>query len=123
MSSHNYEVIAVLADHLGVDPLAIEGRQRLEEDWGLDGLDLALLVNRLEDTLDIQISEEALDPLRTVADFEVVVRKARGLVTDDLGLGAGVTSSLREEVRRMPARTRRNWVHRQTRRTLRNHIA
>lgn len=66
---------------------------------------------------------DPLDSSRTVADLQRLVEQAPASSADEPELGAPVTSSLREEVRRAPRRTRRNWVHRQTRRTLRGHAA
>jgi acyl carrier protein len=120
---HGARARIALANHLGVDPLAIEGRQSLEDDWGLDALDLAIIAMRLEDAHLIEIARVALDELRTVADFESLVRRAAVSDDDALGLGASVRPSLRETVRRSPRRARRSWMHRQLRRALRNHAA
>jgi acyl carrier protein len=103
-------VVAALARHLDVDPLAIEISQRLDGDWGLDTLDLALLALRLEELLDIEIPLSALGSVATVADLVVVARAAADRADDELGLQL-VHPSLRARIRRrtrpQPARVRR----------------
>ncbi|MDB4937523.1 MAG: hypothetical protein JWP87_4495 [Labilithrix sp.] len=124
MNESRYDVVIfTLADYLGVDPLAVEGRQRLDEDWGLDELDLAIVAFRLEDAFEIKIARHALDDVRIVADLEALVRRAPMLLDDELGLGTSVRPALRETVRRSPRRARRSWMHRQLRRAMRGHAA
>jgi acyl carrier protein len=69
-------ITLALAEHLDVDPLAIEGSQDLENDWGLDALDLVLLAIRIEDRLEIRVPLARLETARTVGDLERVVRTA-----------------------------------------------
>jgi acyl carrier protein len=116
-------VTAALADHLDVDPLAIVGTQDLEDDWGLDALDLVLLALRVEDMLDVRVPLDALEGARTVADFARVVRgaerptalEAREADFPPTTPGAGPT---RERMRR---RGRRTWEHRAHRDARRAH--
>ena len=93
-------VIAALARHLGVHPGAIEGRQLLEDDWGLDALDLALIVARLEDSrgLAIEVEHDTLATLRTVSDLVELLRAAS---TPHPARAPAVTlrASVRDEVR------------------------
>jgi acyl carrier protein len=116
-------VVLALAAHLGVDALAVESRQDLEVDWGLDALDLALVALRLEDALEIEIPGSSLDTVRTVGDLEAAVRRAPSTQCDELGLALTVGPSLKERIRRGPQRARHGWQHRQLRRALRSHAA
>jgi acyl carrier protein len=116
-------VVLALAAHLAVDPLAIESRQDLEEDWGLDALDLAFVALQIEDALEIELPGSALDAMRTVGDLEAAVRRAPSTQCDELGLASTIRPSLRETIRRGPQRARGGRNHRQLRRALRRSAA
>ena len=55
-----------LADELGVDPQVIEPGTRFKEDLDADSLDLYTLVQELEDTYGIAISDEDAAKILTV---------------------------------------------------------
>jgi acyl carrier protein len=114
---HDFVIVA-LAHHLGVDPVAIEGRQLLEDDWGLDSLDLALIASRFEDAarLAIDIDREQLDALRTVAELVALVHHAPAF-PDERVMGAALRPSVREHLRRSPRRARHVRFERLFRRT------
>jgi acyl carrier protein len=63
---------AHLADELDVDPSEIEEDTRFKEDLEADSLDLYTLVQELEDTYSVRISDEKAAEILTVgqaADF------------------------------------------------------
>ncbi len=65
---------AHLADELDVDPSRIEEGSRFKEDLEADSLDLYTLVQELEDTYSVRISDEQAAEIMTVgqaADFVV----------------------------------------------------
>ncbi len=65
-------ISAHLADELDLDPERIGEGTRFKEDLEADSLDLYTLVQELEDTYGIRISEEQAAEIRTVgqaADF------------------------------------------------------
>jgi len=57
---------AHLADELEVDPARIEDGTRLREDLGADSLDLYTLVQELEDSYGVRISDEEAARILTV---------------------------------------------------------
>jgi acyl carrier protein len=61
-----------LADELDIDPAAIDEGSRFKEDLEADSLDLYTLVQELEDTYSVRISDEQAAEILTVgqaADF------------------------------------------------------
>jgi acyl carrier protein len=63
-----------LADELDIDPTRIEEGSRFKEDLEADSLDLYTLVQELEDTYSVRISDEQAAEILTVgqaADFVV----------------------------------------------------
>jgi len=67
-------VCFALALHLEVDPSEIREEQRLEEDLGLDPLDLVLVVLRLEELGEGEFPVGDLEGITTVHDLASVVR-------------------------------------------------
>jgi acyl carrier protein len=68
-----------LADELEVDPAAISESTRFKEDLEADSLDLYTLVQELEDSYGVRISDEQAAQIRTVGqavDFVLSVRGA-----------------------------------------------
>jgi len=57
---------AHLADELGVDPARIEFATRYREDLAIDSLDLYTVIQELEDTYGIAITDEQAVGLQTV---------------------------------------------------------
>jgi acyl carrier protein len=75
-------ISAHLADELDVDPAAIEEGTRFKEDLEADSLDLYTLVQELEDTYGVRMSDEQAAQILTVGqavDF-VLAHEVR---TDD----------------------------------------
>lgn len=65
---------AHLADELDLDPDQIGEQTRFKDDLGADSLDLYTLVQELEDTYGVQVSDEQASEILTVAqavDFVV----------------------------------------------------
>ena len=67
-----------LADELEVDPAAISEATRFREDLEADSLDLYTLVQELEDTYGVRISDEQAAHIRTVGQAVDFVRSATG---------------------------------------------
>jgi acyl carrier protein len=55
-----------LADELEIDPARIEPATRFREDLSADSLDLYTLVQELDDTYGVRISDEQAASIRTV---------------------------------------------------------
>ncbi|HZS32568.1 MAG TPA: acyl carrier protein [Methylomirabilota bacterium] len=71
----------VMADRLGIAPEQITPEARLAEDLGLDSLDAVELAIAVERRFEIEVAEEELARLQTVADMLALVESrtaARG---------------------------------------------
>lgn len=76
MSSDEIEIVRfALAFHLERDPASIDCAQRLEDDLGLDPLDLVLVVLRLEELGEIEFPIADLEGLKTVGDLVALVER------------------------------------------------
>jgi acyl carrier protein len=75
-----FEVVrAHLADELEVDPQTISEATRFKEDLDADSLDLYTLVQELEDSYGVRISDEQAAQIRTVGQaVEFVLRVSGG---------------------------------------------
>ena len=62
------KIIALTAEHLGIDADSISETSSFKEDLGVDSLDLFELVMELEEEFGIEIPSEDLENLATVAD-------------------------------------------------------
>ncbi len=63
------KVRAIICDQLEMEEDAVTMESVLLEDLGADSIDLADLVMTLEDEFDLEISDEELESIRTVADI------------------------------------------------------
>ena len=63
------KVRAIICDQLELDEDVVTLDSVLLEDLGADSIDLADLVMTLEDEFDLEISDEELENIRTVADI------------------------------------------------------
>ncbi len=63
------KVRVIICDQLELDEDAVTLESVLLEDLGADSIDLADLVMTLEDEFDMEISDEELENIRTVADI------------------------------------------------------
>jgi acyl carrier protein len=62
------EVIAVIAEQLGVDKAEVKLDSSLIEDLNADSLDLTELIMTLEEKFDLEITEGQAEKLKTVRD-------------------------------------------------------
>jgi acyl carrier protein len=58
----------ILAEQLDLDPDSIQMDSRLLDDLGADSLDVVDLVMAIEDEFSIEVSDEALENMTTIAD-------------------------------------------------------
>jgi acyl carrier protein len=73
MNAHSQLRLA-LSMHLGIAPEAIDENQHLERDWGLDPLDVILVVLQLEELAEVDLPVADLEHVETVGDLEATVR-------------------------------------------------
>lgn len=81
-----------LADELEVDPDSIHESTRFREDLGADSLDLYTLVQELEDSYGVKISDEEAAGILTVGQAVDFVL-ASGLAAEATGSDASLPSS------------------------------
>lgn len=62
------EVIAIVAEQLGVDRNEVDSTKSFIEDLNADSLDLTELIMTLEEKFDVEISEDKAEKLKTVKD-------------------------------------------------------
>jgi len=72
------EVIALVAEQLGVDPSEVTPEKSFVEDLNADSLDLTELVMTLEEKFDIEIAEDKAESLKTVRDVIDFVNVIKG---------------------------------------------
>ncbi len=62
------KIITIVSQHLGIEAGTINGESRFVEDLGADSLDLVDLVMELEDSFEIEISDNETSKFKTVND-------------------------------------------------------
>ena len=62
------KIAAMIADQLGIDATTIQPESRLIEDLKADSLDVVAMVMEMETEFGIEIPDEDLTKLKTVAD-------------------------------------------------------
>ena len=62
------KIAAMIADQLGIDASTIQPESRLIEDLKADSLDVVVMVMEMETEFGIEIPDEDLTKLKTVAD-------------------------------------------------------
>ena len=62
------KIAAMIADQLGIDASTIQPESRLIEDLKADSLDVVAMVKEMETEFGIEIPDEDLTKLKTVAD-------------------------------------------------------
>jgi acyl carrier protein len=72
------KVRSILAEQLGVDLAEVTPDARILDDLGADSLDVVEMVMSLEEAFDIEVPDEDVEELRTVADVERYVTRAAG---------------------------------------------
>lgn len=60
----------LVADQLGIDIAEVAPTATILDDLGADSLDVVELVMSLEDTFDIEVPDEEVEGMRTVADIQ-----------------------------------------------------
>ncbi|HIG68781.1 MAG TPA: acyl carrier protein [Myxococcales bacterium] len=63
----------LVSDQLGVDVSKMKSEANIIDDLGADSLDVVELVMAIEETFDIEVSDEEAEVLRTVGDVEAFV--------------------------------------------------
>jgi acyl carrier protein len=63
----------LVSDQLGVDVSKMKSEANIINDLGADSLDVVQLVMAIEETFDIEVSDEEAEGLRTVGDVEAFV--------------------------------------------------
>ena len=63
----------IISEQLEVDPAIINEGSSLTGDLGADSLDLVDLAMSVEDEFDIELSDEALEKIKTVGDLVAFV--------------------------------------------------
>jgi acyl carrier protein len=68
----------ILAEQLGVDLAEVTPDARILDDLGADSLDVVEMVMSIEEAFDIEIPDEDVEELLTVADVERYVTRTAG---------------------------------------------
>ena len=66
-------VRALVAEQLGIDIAEITPKASILDDLGADSLDVVELVMSLEDAFDIEVPDEEVEGMRTIADIQQYV--------------------------------------------------
>jgi acyl carrier protein len=66
----------ILAEQLGVDLAEVTPDARILDDLGADSLDVVEMVMSIEEAFDIEVPDQDVEELRTVADVERYVTRA-----------------------------------------------
>lgn len=78
------EVVRILREFCGLDDKPIEGHFRLQEELGLDSVQLLSLALEVENTFQIMLDESAESPPRTVHDVvDLVAQRLAEMGRDD----------------------------------------
>ncbi len=72
------KIRALVAEQLGVELAEIKPDANILDDLGADSLDVVEMVMALEEHFDIEVPDEDVEELRTVADVERYVVNAVG---------------------------------------------
>ena len=63
----------LISDQLGVDVSRMKSEAKILDDLGADSLDAVELVMAIEETFDIEVSDEEAESLQSVGDVEAFV--------------------------------------------------
>jgi acyl carrier protein len=74
--SMELKVRNILAEQLGVDLAEVRPDARILDDLGADSLDVVEMVMSIEEAFDIEVPDQDVEELRTVADVERYVARA-----------------------------------------------
>ena len=76
VDSLEIKVRNIVAEQLGVDVGEVTPDARILDDLGADSLDVVEMVMSLEEAFDIEVPDQDVEELRTVADVERYVTRA-----------------------------------------------
>lgn len=65
----------IVAKQLGVDTVDLVPEANIQDDLGADSLDVVEMVMALEEAFDIEVPDDHVEGMRTVADVEQYVSK------------------------------------------------
>ncbi len=74
------EVIDIVVEQLGVDPEEVTEDKKFVEDLNADSLDQTELIMTFEEKLDLEISEEEAQELKTVGDVISYIKRKKATV-------------------------------------------
>ena len=66
----------IVAEQLGVDLAEVTPDARILDDLGADSLDVVEMVMSIEEAFDIEVPDQDVEELRTIADVERYVTRA-----------------------------------------------
>jgi acyl carrier protein len=72
------QVRNIVAEQLGVDLSEVRSDASILDDLGADSLDVVEMVMSLEEAFDIEVPDEDVEEMRTVADVERYITRAVG---------------------------------------------
>ena len=70
------QIRSILAEQLGLEPAEIRPEANILDDLGADSLDVVEMVMSLEQAFDIEMPDEDVESMRTIADLERFVASA-----------------------------------------------
>ncbi len=70
------KVKVIVADQLGVDLAELRADASILDDLGADSLDVVEMIMSLEEAFDIEVPDEHVEEMRTVADIERYIIRA-----------------------------------------------
>ena len=70
------KVRGIVAEQLGVELAEVQPAASILDDLGADSLDVVEMVMTLEESFDIEVPDEDVEGLRTIADLERYVTRA-----------------------------------------------
>lgn len=71
------KIRAILCEQLGIEEDDISMDSNIAEDLGADSLDVVDLIMSIEDEFEIEVPDEELEGIRTVADVVNYIENAR----------------------------------------------
>ena len=73
--SASEKIFGLIVDQTGLALNAIQGSSKLIDDLEMDSLDLVELVMAIEDEFDFEITDEEMDPIKTVDELTTLVNQ------------------------------------------------
>ena len=75
MTNTNKRLVKVISEQMGCEPHTITAEADLVKDLGMDSLDTLEAAMAIEDEFGIEITDEELEGLRTVAQVQALVER------------------------------------------------